>query len=148
MALTFFIGGIIQGSLRDTSIHAQNYRQLIGAALRRRFPEADIVDPVALHPNSVDYGPEEGKRTLLALAEAAAQADVVIAYVPQASMGTAIEMWQAHRAGVPVLTISPMSQNWVVRFLSARVFPTLEEFEAFVAGGGVERILEAPARGT
>ena len=141
MSLTFFVGGIIQGSHQDMTIHVQDYRPLIAAALRARFPDASVVDPIALHPDSVDYGPEESKRTLLDMAEAAARADVVIAYVPQASMGTAIEMWQAYRAGVPVLTISSMSENWVVRFLSAHVFPTLEAFETFVAGGGVETLI-------
>jgi hypothetical protein len=31
------------------------------------------------------------------LNDAAATADVLVAYVPEASMGTAIEMWQAFR---------------------------------------------------
>jgi hypothetical protein len=67
----------------------------------------------------------------------AGQVDVLVAYVPEASMGTAIEMWEAHHAGVQVLTISPMAENWVVKLLSSRVFPTLEAFGAFVADGGL-----------
>jgi hypothetical protein len=54
-----------------------------------------------------------------------------------ASMGTAIEMWEAYRSGVRVFSISHMVANWVVKLLSSRVFPTLEAFEDFVVNGGL-----------
>jgi len=93
----------MQGSLAEVDIHDQSYRVVIGAAIRARFAEAEIVDPMELHPDGgLNYGPEEARRTLLEMAEEAAQADVLIAYLPEASMGTAIEMWQAHRAGKPI----------------------------------------------
>jgi DNA-binding winged helix-turn-helix (wHTH) protein len=55
-------------------------------------------------------------------------------------MGTAIEMWRAYEKGLPILTISPLVENWVVRFLSTQVFTTLEEFRAFVEQGGLEAL--------
>jgi len=141
--LRFFIAGIMQGSLADVGIHDQSYREAIGEAIRARFAEAEIIDPIELHPEGgLNYGPEEAKRTLLELAEEAARADVLIAYLPEASMGTAVEMWQAYRAGKPILTISPLAENWVVRFLSTRVFPSLGAFESFVAEGELEKLLE------
>ena len=54
--------------------------------------------------------------------------DVVVAYVPQASMGTAIEMWEAHRNNRIVITISPLSHNWAIRFLSNIVYADMEAF--------------------
>jgi len=141
--LRFFIAGIMQGSHIDISIHDQSYRASIGAAIKARFSEAEIIDPMELHPDGgVKYGPEKAKRTLLEMAEEAAQADVLIAYVPEASMGTAVEMWQAYRVGKPILSISPLAENWVVRFLSTRVFPSLGAFESFVAEGELEKLLE------
>lgn len=141
--MRFFIAGIMQGSLADVGIHDQSYRVAIGEAIRARFAEAEIIDPIELHPEGgLNYGPEEAKRTLLELAEEAARADVLIAYLPEASMGTAVEMWQAYRAGKPILTISPLAENWVVRFLSTRVFPSLGAFESFVAEGELEKLLE------
>ena len=132
----------MQGSRADTSIHDQSYRRAIGTAIRSPFPEAEIVDPLELHPDAgLSYEPEEAKRAMLDLAEEAARADVLIAYVPQASMGTAVEMWQAYRAGKPILTISPLAENWVVKFLSTRVFPSLEAFEAFAKEGELERLV-------
>lgn len=132
-----FIAGIMQGSRSDREICAQDYRREIAQIVRRYVPGAEVLDPLELHPDSVRYGPEEAKRTLLELVELAGQVDVLVAYVPSASMGTAIEMWNAYQGGARVYTISPLVDNWVVRSLSRRVFPNVAAFAAFVAGGGL-----------
>jgi hypothetical protein len=131
-----FIAGIMQGSRLDKDVEDQGYRQRIASAIHARVPEADILDPWALHPESPTYDDERGKQVYLSLNEAAATADVLVAYVPQASMGTAIEIWQAYQAGARVYTISPLTENWVVKFLSDRVFTTLDEFIRFVERDG------------
>jgi nucleoside 2-deoxyribosyltransferase len=135
-----FIAGIMQGSRLDRYIDSQDYREIISHAVQDRYPEVEIVDPNALHPNGVDYDDKLAKRTLLDMAELARQADVVVAYVPEASMGTAIEMWQAFRSDIPVITISPMAANWVVRHLSSVVLPDLESFREWVAHGGLDKL--------
>ena len=126
----------MQGSRVDKDVEDQGYRERIASAIRTRVPEADILDPWAIYPDSPTYGFERGKQVYLSLNDVAAQADVLVAYVPQASMGTAIEMWQAFQAGARVYTISPLAENWVVKFLSDRVFATLDEFIQFVEGDG------------
>ena len=143
--MQIFIAGIMQGSRLDNGVDDQGYRARIASAIRARMPEADIVDPWALHPDSPYYDPERGKQVFLELNRAAATADVLVAYVPQASMGTAIEIWEAYRAGACVLTISPLSTNWVVKFLSNRVFATLAEFIEFVENGKLEEIVASRA---
>ena len=50
-----------------------------------------------MHPDAVEYGPERAREALLAEVEEAAGSDLIVAYIPQASMGTAIEMWEARR---------------------------------------------------
>jgi len=60
---------------------------------------------------------------------------------PQASMGTAIEMWQAFQARVPIVSISPMAANWVIRHLSDAVLPDLDAFRGWVADGGLSQLL-------
>jgi len=139
--MRFFIAGVMQGSRSGKEIASQEYRKEIKAVLRKHFPQAEIVCPWELHPDSVDYGPEEGRRTFLEMNEEATKADVLIAYVPEASMGTAIEMWQAYQAGRVILTISPLTENWVVKFLSHRVFPSIKAFAAFIERGGLEKLL-------
>ncbi len=132
MSLTFFIAGIIQGSLAD-GMHDQDYRARIAEVIRRRFPDARIVDPVALNPNSLEYSDDEARETFFAMIEEARAADVVISFVPSCSMGTAVEMWEARRAGKPVIAISPLTRNWAVRYLSTRVVGSIDELDAALA---------------
>jgi len=135
--LRVFIAGIMQGSLPGVEVHGQDYRGAIRETILARHPEAEIIDPWELHPQSPSYDAERGKRTFIELIEEAGRADIVVAYLSQASMGTALEMWRAYEKGLPILTISPLAENWVVKFLSTQVFATLEEFEAFVGESGL-----------
>lgn len=135
-----FIAGVMQGTLRGTAMHSQDYRQRIAAILRAHLPTVEILDPNQLHPDGVRYDRERARRTFVEMAELAARVDCLIAYVPEASMGTAVEMWQAHRAGIPVYTISPLSKNWAILALSNELFPDLESFADFVAAGRLDRV--------
>jgi hypothetical protein len=137
-----FIAGIMQGSRLDRYIDEQDYRRVIAQAVLGRYPAWEIVDPNELHPHGVDYDDELARVTLLEMAELASQADLVVAYAPKASMGTAIEMWQAFRAGVPLVTISPMAANWVVKHLSNVVLSDLAAFQAWVAGGELDKLVK------
>jgi hypothetical protein len=123
-----FIGGVMQASRVDDALEDQGYRNTLADALRLRWPDLEVIDPLALHPNSVTYDDEAARVTLFSLLELATGCDVLIAYVPQASMGTALEMYVAYQKGVPVITISPMRTNWVVRALSQRVFDGMDAF--------------------
>lgn len=140
--MRIFLSGIIQGSRRGTDIHAQNYRDALKALLRRYVPDADVVCPIDLHPNSVAYDDIQARETFQEMVRLAQEADVVVAYLPEASMGTAVEIWQAHMRGVPVVTISPLAENWVIRLVSTRVCPTLDDFESFLAAGGLAMVRE------
>ena len=137
-----FIAGIMQGSRLDRYIDTQDYRRIIAEAILAHHPAWTIVDPNELHPNGVDYDDDTAKMTFLELAALAGQADMVVAFAPQASMGTAIEMWEGFRSGKPLVTISPMAANWVVRHLSDAVLPDLEAFQSWVAQGGLARLLD------
>ena len=137
-----FIAGIMQGSRLDRYIDTQDYRRIIAEAILTRHPDVEILDPNKLHPHGVDYDDVKAKQTLLEMAELAGQADLVVAYAPQASMGTALEMWKAFEAGVPLVTVSPMAANWVVRHLSDVVLPDLDAFRLWIAGGGLDKLLK------
>ena len=137
-----FIAGIMQGSRLDRFIGDQDYRQIITEVLLKHHPHVEIVDPNELHPDGVDYGDQKAKATLLAMFDQAARADLVVAYAPQASMGTAIEMWQAFQAGVTLVTISPMTANWVVRHLSSFILPDLDAFRTWAADGGFDKLAD------
>ncbi len=139
--MQFFLAGIMQGSRVELSIHDQSYRDVLRDVLRARFPEATIFCPLELHPNSVDYTTDEARACFFAMIEEATRSDLLIAYLPAASMGTAVEMYAAYQAGVPIISITPLAENWVVKLLSRAVLPSLDAFETFVRDGGIERML-------
>lgn len=139
--MEIFISGIIQGSRPIHDLHAQDYRETIKAALRQYLPEATIVCPWELHPNSASYDDTTARATFFFEMEAAGRADAIVSYLPEASMGSAIELWEAHRHGALVFIISPMRDNWTVKFLASRLFPDLPAFSAFVASGEMAALL-------
>jgi hypothetical protein len=143
VSVKVFIAGIMQGSRLDSFIDDQDYRRVIAQAVLQHVPAAEILDPNEIHPNGVAYGDELAKATLLQMAELASMADLVVAYVPQASMGTAIEMWQAYQSGIPLVTVSPMAANWVVKYLSDVVLRDLAAFVAWASTGALEQLLVA-----
>ena len=141
-AMRFFLAGIMQGSHLAAVIHNQDYRERLTCLLKEHFPEAEIFDPLAEHRNSLEYDDERGRHVFMHHNQLSAEVDVLLAFVPEASMGTAIEMWQAHRAGRAVVTISPLTLNWTVRFLSHALYSTYEDFESAVTCGALRRQLD------
>ena len=141
--MRFFLAGIMQGSHQGPSLHAQDYRARLKALLAEHFPAAEIYDPLADHTNSLDYDDELGRRVFFHHVQLCGQVDVVLAFLPEASMGTAIEMWHAHQQGKAVVTISPLEHNWAVKFLSHARYRDLEAFEAALCSGRLaERLAE------
>jgi hypothetical protein len=141
--MRFFLAGIMQGSHLAAVLHNQDYRGRIKELLARHFPQAEVYDPLADHSNSLDYDDERGRRVFFFHNRLCREVDVVLAFVPEASMGTAIEMWEAHRHGRMVIAVSPLKHNWAVKFLSSLVYADVEELEAALASGEVERAIRA-----
>jgi hypothetical protein len=133
--MQFLIAGIIQGSIEKLEIHSQDYRIRIREMLKNHFPEAEVFCPVEHHPTSLYYSFEKGQRTFFHLMARAGEADVLVAFLPEASMGTAIEMWEAFQQGRVVLAVSPLRENWAVKFLTDAVLDSLEDLEAFITSG-------------
>lgn len=139
--MQFFIAGIIQGSISELEIHSQDYRIRIREMLKKHFPEAEVFCPVEHHPNSLYYAFEKGQRTFFDLMERAGEADVLVAFLPEASMGTAIEMWEAFQRGRVVLAVTPLRENWVVKFLADAVLDSLEGLETFITSGELDVLI-------
>jgi hypothetical protein len=137
-----FLAGIMQGSLSAAEVHDQDYRSRLRALLARHWPEMTPYDPWADHSDSLDYSPERAREVFLKHNRMCGECDLIIAYVPQASMGTAIEMWEAYRASVPVVTISPLTLNWAIKFTSRAVYTDWEAFEVDLASGRLSRLFE------
>jgi hypothetical protein len=97
--------------------------------------------PIEHHPDSLAYDDARGREVFFGHIERVRRSDVLVAFLPEASMGTAVEMWEAHRKGLVVIAVTPMRDNWTVKFLSTRVFGGLDEFEHFVASGDLARLM-------
>ena len=142
-----FLAGIMQGSHVAALVHDQHYRDALRGVVQRRWPEAEVYDPFANHGNSVGYSWERAREVFEGHVQMCREFDLVIAWVPEASMGTAIEVWEAHRHGRAVITITPLVHNWVVQLTSVAVYRDEEAFEAALAGGEVDRLLSHHAAG-
>jgi len=137
-----FLAGIIQGSIKEMEIHDQSYRTRVKRMIEENVPGAGVYCPIENHPNSLGYSEQKGRDVFLRHNQQASEADVLVAFIPEASMGTAIEMWEAHKAGKVVLSISPLDANWVIKFLPDRNFLSLSEFEEFAKSGEMKAMLE------
>ena len=141
-----FLAGIMQGSLAEPQIHQQDWREPIKQALARRLPEAEVYCHYTAHPGSIAYDLPAIRSTLAEGNRRASECDLLIAYVPSASMGTAIEMYEAARAGAVVLTVSPLAVNWVIRAYSDRIFPDVQQLESFLGNAEFAALMEAKRR--
>jgi len=126
----------------EAAIHRQDWREPIKQALKRHAPHARVYCHYSVHPHSITYDLPKIKETLADGNRRAGECDVLIAFVPSASMGTAIEMHEAAKNGAVVLSITPLVANWVIRAYSDRIFPDMEAFEKFLASGELDELLK------
>ncbi|MDO4628633.1 MAG: hypothetical protein Q4C70_05580 [Planctomycetia bacterium] len=133
--MRIFLAGIMQGSFIEMKLHSQEYRTRLKELLECCIPDAEVYDPFANHQNSVNYTDEVGKRVFLGHNYLCREMDVILAFVPEASMGTAIEMWEGNQNGAVVVTVTPLQTNWAVKFLSHRLYDSIDALEMDVRSG-------------
>ncbi len=137
--MKFFIAGTMRGSIEGTDFVNQSYRQAIRSLIKLHYPDAEIYDPLEgcdiSRSNEIEF--QEGKKVFFKQAKKSKEVDVMIVYLPSASMGTAIEMWEAFHSGAIIITISTMKHNWVVRFLSHYLFSGITQFRDALEAGSL-----------
>jgi hypothetical protein len=57
-------------------------------------------------------------------------------------MGTAIELWTAQKSDKPVIAVTPLIHNWVVRLTAQEVLPDLDSLIAAINDGIITRLAE------
>jgi len=145
---TVFLAGIIQGSLVEADIHHQDWRDPIKVSLAHHLPNADVYCHYTQHPNSITYDLPKIRETFAEGNRRAGECDLLIAYLPEASMGTGIEMHEAYAHGRVIVTITEMTANWVVRAYSDVILPNLDAFDTFAASGKLTTLLDERRRST
>jgi hypothetical protein len=128
----FFIAGIVQGSHQDQQVYDQSYREEIKAVLKESFPNSQIICPMENHPDSVAYSDEKAREVFYHHLNLVRNAHCLIVYLPEASMGTSIEIWEAYQHKTVMVTITQMEWNWVVRLTSDHICKDLENFKTLV----------------
>ena len=145
--MRFFLAGIMQGSHAEAIVHDQEYRTRIKRLIETHFPQADVYDPRAEHAESLDYDEATGRSVFFRHNLLCREINVLLAFVPEASMGTAIEMWEAYQHGAAVIAISPLKHNWAVKFLSHALYDDIPDFEAALRSGEIARVVREKGEG-
>jgi hypothetical protein len=140
-----FIAGVMQGARLDEQIYDQDYRVSIARSIRAHLPQAQITDPWALNPNSVDYDEQRARETFLSMTAQAGKADVLIAYLPTVSMGTAMEMWEAFQSNTYIIAVTPHVHHWAIRFTADEIVPDLDALLRLIESGHLADILRRRA---
>ena len=133
----------MQGSHVAALVHDQQYRNGLRDVVQAHWPDAEVYDPFANHATSIGYDMRRAREVFVGHVEMCRVFDLLVAYVPEASMGTAIEMWEAHRHGRTVVTITPLVHNWVVQLASDAVYRDDDEFAHALSSGAVDRLIRA-----
>lgn len=162
---SFFLAGTMQGSRAGQRTIDQSYRAELRELIRTRRPDAEVRDPGELMADWLVADAEQlrGSHRRLAgtplltrsrlepavlrlittfedLVAVAASCDVCVAWLPghEASMGTAVEMWAAQRAGRCVVAITEMRQNLAVLACASHIVPDVAAFDALLATGALD----------
>ena len=149
---SYFLSGVMQGAKADGDGVAgtinQDYRANIKEAILSADAAATIIEPwdivgslcEQLYPAGTaqsDMFRDDAhvRKAFGTVVDAAAAADVIVSYLPEASMGSAVELHAARAAGRRVLAIAPgsMAGNWVVRSYADHVFETIDQLGSWLA---------------
>jgi hypothetical protein len=133
-----FIAGVMQGSRRDGKIFSQRYRSEITRILTRWNNNLEVVDPDKTDPDRLFYNKRQAGKMFFDYCNYVRKVDLIVSFLPKASMGTAIEMWEAYHARVPIISISPMKTNWVIKLLSNKVYGRIKDFRKDLENGQSE----------
>lgn len=151
-----FIAGTMQGANPGVEIHDQSYRAEIQAILQRVSPSTKVFDPSsevqrllenaevrqaiasastsrtgALRLSDLPPPIQEVREAFLRMTDEAGRCDLCVAYLPgrTLSMGTAMEIYAARLAAVPVVTVTDMVSNLAIAAVSTWIVPDLEALE-------------------
>lgn len=132
-----YIAGTVTGS-NDRDVINQDYRKQIKAIVSRKFPAADIVDPMDYFHDGLSFNIEQSVKCFAFCLASASNADMIIAYLPEASIGTGMEIYEAFLKHRNIVIITPMTTNWALLFASDVLCESIEEFQRIFNNGDLD----------
>lgn len=139
--VSLYLCGPIQAS-RVGDVENQDYRQQAREVIQRVNPYIEIWCPRTMHPTGgFDYPDHKKADEMLKLLDLAGTCDVLLAVLPCASLGAGAEMWEAYRHDRPIVTITPLQDNWLVLLVSTYIFPDIATFQQALRRDGALRAL-------
>ncbi len=137
-----FLSGIMMGN--SENVQNQSYRHIIKKILQSRYgnlvsiddPYEDFIDPNdknKLSPFYYDY-----------LLSRVASSDILISFIPNASMGSAVELYHAHLNKVPAYVISPL-HHIVFNSCTQHQYYTFQDFINQLNNGELDQIIHQNA---
>eukprot|EP00438_Fugacium_kawagutii_P012282 Skav236749 [mRNA] locus=scaffold2899:132158:133714:- [translate_table: standard] len=139
----YFISGVMLGSKQklekaEADLVPQVYRKQIAEVIRKEDPHAVIVDPLDAVKSraqrmgqtfdDINLSDEAVRDAFTEVVESVKGCDVIVSHLPEASMGSAVELWEARKANLQIFTISPMKDNWTIRSVTDHNFVDLADF--------------------
>ena len=136
-----YLAGTMSGNSNNGIVN-QDYRERLTELLKDRYPSVEIDNPYLGNENSITYNDAQARITFNDfIRRASYESDVMIAYLPEASMGTALEIYEASKRGNYVIIITPLTNNWIVRLYGNRVFSSIESFAACLFSGEFDSVI-------
>jgi hypothetical protein len=139
--MKIFLAGVIQGDRADGSLHEQDYRTVLSDIVKATHPNAEFIDPHRENPDRLGWNRQRQADMFFEYAAKAAACDAMIAWLPTASMGTAVEMYTAHTARVPIVAVTPLIGTWAIFAMATCCLPDIAAFAEFVKAGRFAALL-------
>lgn len=124
--VSIYITGIQRGSKKE--LHPQTYRKQIIDAIRETWDSATLQCPTIDESRDKEEQLKDTVKEFEQRLSLLKKANIIVAYIPEASMGSAIELYNASLRGKYVVTISPMRSNRIIRLFSHDIYDSVESF--------------------
>ena len=123
-----FVSGIVHGS-RENDVYPQCYRKRLVDVIEKSWETAIVSCPsIANSKTSTESLTDTMKAFELQLSSLK-KSDIVVAYIPEASMGAAIEIYNASLRGKYVVTITPLQSSRIIKIFSHDIYDSVDSFE-------------------
>ncbi|MCD4656478.1 MAG: hypothetical protein K8S87_02925 [Planctomycetes bacterium] len=126
--IKIFVSGIVHGS-RENDVYPQCYRKRIVDVIEKSWQSAIVICPTIVNSKSLTESVTETAKAFEQQLSLLKKSNIVVAYIPEASMGTAIEIYNASMRGKYVVTITPLISNRMIRMFSHDIYDSVDSFE-------------------